>query len=73
MDENGMKFNETQIDDLTKAMFDDADPDHRGGDAHNFFADQKMYFYISSNHIRGSHQPTYQAWRSSRKSQHQHR
>lgn len=31
MDENGMKFNETQIDDLTKAMFDDADPDHRGG------------------------------------------
>jgi hypothetical protein len=43
MDENGMKFNETQIDDLTKAMFDDADPDHRGGDAHNFFTDQKKY------------------------------
>jgi hypothetical protein len=45
MDENGMKFNETQIDDLTKAMFDDADPDHRGGDANNFFTDQKKYFY----------------------------
>ena len=31
MNENGMKFNETQIDDLTKAMFDDADPDNKGG------------------------------------------
>lgn len=31
MDENGMKFNETQIDDLTRAMFEDADPDNRGG------------------------------------------
>lgn len=31
MDENGMKFNDTQIDDLTKAMFEDADPGHRGG------------------------------------------
>ena len=52
MDENGMKFSETQvnyvfiwmmescsisnflykIDDLTRAMFDDADPDNNGGD-----------------------------------------
>jgi NADPH oxidase 5 len=31
MEENGMKFSETQIDDLTKAMFDDADPNNRGG------------------------------------------
>lgn len=36
MDENGMKFSETQIDDLTRAMFDDADPDNRGG-VRNFF------------------------------------
>lgn len=31
MDENGMKFSDTQLDDLTRAMFDDADPDNRGG------------------------------------------
>lgn len=31
MDENGMKFSDTQIDDLTRAMFEDADPDNRGG------------------------------------------
>jgi NADPH oxidase 5 len=31
MEENGMKFSDTQIDDLTRAMFDDADPDHNGG------------------------------------------
>lgn len=30
MEENGMKFSDTQIDDLTKAMFDDADPEHVG-------------------------------------------
>lgn len=30
MDENGMQFSESQIDDLTMAMFDDADPFHRG-------------------------------------------
>ncbi|XP_070496659.1 NADPH oxidase 5 [Chironomus tepperi] len=30
MDENGMKFSETQIDDLTRAMFDDADSENRG-------------------------------------------
>lgn len=36
MDENGMKFNETQIDDLTRAMFDDADPDNRGGNSFEF-------------------------------------
>ena len=34
MDENGMKFSDTQIDDLTRAMFDDADPDKRGGELH---------------------------------------
>lgn len=48
MDENGMKFSETQIDDLTKAMFDDADPDNRGGL-------QKIYFHIfltNSSHIK---------------------
>lgn len=31
MDENGMKFNDSQIDDLTRAMFEDADPDNHGG------------------------------------------
>ena len=31
MDENGMMFNDSQIDDLTRAMFEDADPDNRGG------------------------------------------
>jgi NADPH oxidase 5 len=30
MDENGMKFSETQIDDLTRAMFDDADTENKG-------------------------------------------
>lgn len=32
MDENGMKFSDTQIDDLTRAMFNDADPDNKGGE-----------------------------------------
>ena len=31
MEENGMKFSDTQIDDLTRAMFDDADPGNHGG------------------------------------------
>uniref|UniRef100_A0A0A9XY48 NADPH oxidase 5 n=2 Tax=Lygus hesperus TaxID=30085 RepID=A0A0A9XY48_LYGHE len=30
MDENGMRFSEEQIDDLTMAMFEDADADNRG-------------------------------------------
>lgn len=30
MEENGMKFSEEQIDDLTMALFEDADPDNRG-------------------------------------------
>ena len=30
MEENGMKFSEEQIDDLTMAMFEDADPNNRG-------------------------------------------
>lgn len=35
MDENGMKFSDTQIDDLTRAMFEDADPDNKGGEDFN--------------------------------------
>ena len=30
MEENGMQFSEEQIDDLTMAMFEDADPCNRG-------------------------------------------
>lgn len=30
MEENGMKFSEDQIEDLTMAMFEDADPNNRG-------------------------------------------
>lgn len=30
MEENGMEFSEEQIDDLTAAMFEDADPDNKG-------------------------------------------
>lgn len=30
MDENGMQFSEEQIDDLTMAMFEDADTNNRG-------------------------------------------
>lgn len=30
MEENGMKFSEEQIEDLTIAMFEDADPSNRG-------------------------------------------
>lgn len=30
MEENGMTFSEEQIDDLTMAMFEDADPCNRG-------------------------------------------
>lgn len=30
MEENGMKFSEEQIEDLTVAMFEDADPNNRG-------------------------------------------
>ncbi|XP_069681708.1 NADPH oxidase 5 isoform X2 [Periplaneta americana] len=30
MEENGMKFSEDQIDDLTMALFEDADPENRG-------------------------------------------
>lgn len=30
MEENGMKFSEEQIDDLTMALFEDADSDNRG-------------------------------------------
>lgn len=30
MEENGMKFSEDQIEDLTMAMFEDADPQNRG-------------------------------------------
>lgn len=30
MEENGMQFSEDQIDDLTIAMFEDADPTNRG-------------------------------------------
>jgi NADPH oxidase 5 len=36
MEENGMKFSDTQIDDLTRAMFDDADPDNQGGEKMTF-------------------------------------
>ena len=30
MEENGMKFSEDQIDDLTMALFEDADSENRG-------------------------------------------
>lgn len=38
--ENGMEFSEEQIEDLTMAMFDDADPQHKGSLTYEALKDQ---------------------------------
>lgn len=53
-------------------MFDDADPDKRGGkDNYSICIINDLFTNNFSNYLRGSDKPVDQAWRSARKSQHQ--